>query len=76
MDHWIFLILKIAAHACIAGGLTVWINMARGWVFNADQIIGLTALLTASCLIVDELIRRFVARQSRQIDIRSFFEEV
>lgn len=74
------MVLKVLAHACIAGGLTIWIDLARGLPFNADQLVGLTILLTAGCLVADEVSRRFVARQSQRrpvdIDVRSFFEEV
>lgn len=73
-------VLRILAHASIAGGLTLWIDMARGWAFNADQLVGLTAMLAGGCLIIDAAARRFVSRQSQRrpvdIDVRSFFEEV
>lgn len=71
--------IRILAHACIAGGLTIWVDLARGMTFNADQLIGLTCLLTAGCLIADELIRRFNPRRTQQSAFASeefIFEEV
>lgn len=69
--------IKLSAHTLIAAGITIWLDMLRGCTFNADQIVGLTIMFALAGLLIQEIVKTWLARKpAAQVDVMNYFEEI